>query len=185
MIPDVAPSPQSDRTLPTSRSAFGATPWFAPSLAAPDPPTVDATCVPCPWPSCHDPDSVKPSPATMRPCRSGCSASAPESRIATVAPVPSKPADQAPGASTCAVDWSSVDSTFRSSQSFSIEPAARLRGSVRSAQNAVAVALSSVSATLPMDSRTTPVSAPRGATVGSAGSAYSAIRGRVALRASS
>ncbi|MDQ0894336.1 hypothetical protein QFZ26_001891 [Agromyces ramosus] len=102
-----------------------------------------------------------------------------------MAPAPSKPADQASGAFTCAVDWSRVASTLRSSQIFSIEPAARLRGSVRSAQKAEAFALSSLSATLPIDSSTTPVSAPRGATVGVAGSAYCAMRGIVELLASS
>ncbi|MDQ0894335.1 hypothetical protein QFZ26_001890 [Agromyces ramosus] len=67
MIPEVDPEPPSVSTLPTSRSARGATPWFAPSLARPDPPTVDATCVPWPLPSFHDPNPVKSSPAMMRP----------------------------------------------------------------------------------------------------------------------
>lgn len=46
MIPESAPEPSSLRTLPTSRSAAGATPLLAPSEAAPDPAMVEATCVP-------------------------------------------------------------------------------------------------------------------------------------------
>ncbi len=89
MIQEIAPDPPSSRTLPTIRSAPGATPFFLPPLAAPDPPTVDATWVPWPWRSSVEPVSVKFSDAVIRPWRSGCSASAPLSRTATLVPVPS------------------------------------------------------------------------------------------------
>ncbi|CAM5256546.1 hypothetical protein SFIMM107S_01148 [Streptomyces griseus] len=89
MIQEAAPDPVSLRTLPTSRSVPGATPLFFPSLAAPEPPTVDATWVPWPWKSPVPAESVKFSDAVIRPWRSGCSASAPVSRTATLVPVPS------------------------------------------------------------------------------------------------
>ncbi|CAM5581675.1 hypothetical protein STANM309S_03379 [Streptomyces tanashiensis] len=60
-----------------------------PSLAAPEPPTVEMVWVPWPWWSPVVSESVKFSEATMRPLRSGCSASAPVSRTATLVPLPS------------------------------------------------------------------------------------------------
>jgi hypothetical protein len=44
MIEDISPLPNSSSTLPTSRSAPGATP--RPSDASPEPSAIEATCVP-------------------------------------------------------------------------------------------------------------------------------------------
>ena len=52
MIIESEPPPLSPRTLPMSSWVSGATPFLAPSLAAPEPPTVDAVWVP--WPCTSD-----------------------------------------------------------------------------------------------------------------------------------
>lgn len=67
----------------------GATPFFLPSLAAPVPPTVEVVWVPWPSWSSASGESVKFFDAVTRPLRSGCSASAPVSRTATLVPLPS------------------------------------------------------------------------------------------------
>ncbi len=48
MIWDSLPEPWSLSTLPTASAASGATPFSRPPEAAPLPPTVEVTCVPCP-----------------------------------------------------------------------------------------------------------------------------------------
>lgn len=48
MTQEDCPKPVLSSTLPTIRSAPGATPLYLPPDAAPDPTIVDATCVP--WP---------------------------------------------------------------------------------------------------------------------------------------
>ena len=48
MIHEVAPEPLSLSTLPFSSAAPGATPFFLPPLAAPEPPAVERVWVP--WP---------------------------------------------------------------------------------------------------------------------------------------
>ena len=122
MIIESEPPPLSPRTLPMSSCVSGATPFLAPSLAAPEPPTVDAVWVPWPCTSDSAPpcDPVKSWEATIRPCRSGCSASAPVSRTATFVPPPLSSSAQAWSAFTCFVERSRLAWTLRSSQIFSI-----------------------------------------------------------------
>ncbi len=77
--------------------APGATPLYLPFEAAPLPATMDATWVP--WPTRSVTSSGLPPPglpsgtklraAAIRPCRSGCAVSTPESMMPTFAPVPS------------------------------------------------------------------------------------------------
>lgn len=131
MIADSVPSCGVRQHLPTYRAAPGATPFFAPSEAAPDPAMVDATWVPCPTLSSVLSPGTKLLDATMAPLTSGCVASMPVSRTATLLPVPSKPSAQASGARTCGTDSLSVGSIFLSSHSLPIPvSASRDRGAV-------------------------------------------------------
>src|SRR5207248_2630675 len=116
MIQESSPLPSSVSTLPTISFAPGATPRYFPPEAAPDPVMMDATWVPCPWPSTVVPLSVKSLDAATFPWRSGWSGSRPVSRTATVTPVPSKPACHAAGAPICGTLWSSAARTLWSNQ---------------------------------------------------------------------
>lgn len=89
MIQDDWPRPALFSTLPTSSSAPGATPLRLPWEAAPEPAIVDATWVPCPWPSCTASSGTKLVDSAILPARSGCPASTPVSRTATLTPLPS------------------------------------------------------------------------------------------------
>lgn len=154
--------------MPLSSWAPGATPFFAPALAAPEPPTVEMVWVPWPWRSSTVSESVKFSAAATRPLRSGCSRSVPVSRTATLVPVPSNPAAHAAVAPTCLVERSRFAWTLPSSHSFfsGAEAAEREWGftlaPVTSAQKSAAFSLSAASATPPMEPRTSERSAPRG-----------------------
>jgi hypothetical protein len=103
MIHESSPYPSSARTLPTSRSAPGATPRSAPPEALPLPPTVDRVCVPWPLRSRAVSPGTKLTAWLTRPARSGWSRSAPVSSTATLTPAPSTPAAHAAGAPICAV----------------------------------------------------------------------------------
>jgi hypothetical protein len=88
-------------TLPIASFAPGATPLYLPPDFAPLPAMIEATCVPWPTTSSAFASVVKFSFAAIFPAKSGWVASMPESRIATVTPVPSRPACQAAGAPIC------------------------------------------------------------------------------------
>ncbi len=113
---DSVPKPSSPRTLPISRSAPGATPLRAPPEAAPEPPTIEATWVPCPKASPVPELPEKSCASLMRPDRSGWEASAPVSSTATFTSSPRLPVFQTSGAPICAVLRSSAARTRPSSQ---------------------------------------------------------------------
>jgi hypothetical protein len=71
MIHESRPQPALLSTLPTSRSAPGATPAYRPAEAAPEPAIVDAVWVPCPCPSCTGSPGTKLCAAATWPARSG------------------------------------------------------------------------------------------------------------------
>ena len=98
MIEDSEPEPPSPRTLPMTRPAPGATPLYFPAAAAPEPAMVEATWVPCPWPSLTVSPATKLLAATTFPVRSAWVSSKPVSRTATFTPLPSWPARHASGA---------------------------------------------------------------------------------------
>lgn len=97
MICDSLPEPWSSSTLPTASAAPGATPFSAPSDAAPVPATVEATCVPCPSRSATSCPSMKLRLTETCSARSGWVVSTPVSSTATVTPLPVSPASQAAG----------------------------------------------------------------------------------------
>ncbi|CAM5687878.1 hypothetical protein SCANM63S_06630 [Streptomyces canarius] len=105
------------------RSARGATPRRVPPDAAPLPPTIEATCVPCPKWSSVLALSEKSTASVMRPARSGWLASTPVSSTATLTPWPSSPAFQAVGALICAVLRSSTAFTLPSSDTRGVSAA--------------------------------------------------------------
>ncbi len=86
------------RTLPTNRSAPGATPLLSPPEAAPEPTIVPATCVPCPLTSVTASPGTKLAVPSIRPAKSGWLTSMPVSSTATLTPLPVYPAAQASGA---------------------------------------------------------------------------------------
>ena len=98
ITPDSKPNPVSSRTLALSRAASNATPLRCPSAAAPAPAMVAATRVPWPRWSPGSGVSEKLAWPARSPARSGCVASMPLSRTATVTPAPVRPACQAAGA---------------------------------------------------------------------------------------
>ncbi len=165
MIPESAPEPSSLRTLPTSRSAAGATPLFAPSDAAPDPAMVEATCVPWPFLSSTSSPGMKLRVPTRRSLTSGWSASMPVSRTATLVPLPSKPAAHASGAFTWGTDSASSASERPSSQSFAMPLSSERAPGVRvmASQKVRAPSLSALSAAPWMEARVRTFFAPRGA----------------------
>lgn len=90
MIASSGHCPWSSQTLPTSSLAPGATPLRRPLDAAPLPRTVEATWVPCPWPSLAPLGlPVKSTCPAMLADTSGWVASIPVSSTATFTPVPS------------------------------------------------------------------------------------------------
>lgn len=135
MTPESSPSPESSSTLPTRSRAPGATPAYFASVgdAAPEPAIVEATWVPWPARSTVSAAAEKFFTASIRSFRSGCVASTPESRTATLTPLPSYPAAWAAGAPICGTLLSRVAFTLPSSQIFLTfaEPVALVRVSHR------------------------------------------------------
>ncbi len=131
MICDSLPEPESFSTLPIARSAPGATPFSLPSEAAPLPPTVEATCVPCPLRSATSSPAMKLRLSVTRPARSGWPASTPLSSTATVTPLPVSPACQACGVPICALDSAMAAVTLPSSHTPST-PAPRVNSRQKS-----------------------------------------------------
>ena len=74
---------------------------YLPPEAAPEPATVDATCVPWPLPSVTSPLPLKSLVAPIRPAKSGWLASMPVSNTATVTPLPVRLRFHAAGAPIC------------------------------------------------------------------------------------
>ena len=120
MMPESEPNPSSSSTLASRIRAPGATPLCVPPDLAPDPATVDATCVPWPTWSTVLPESEKSFWAISTPLRSGCVSSTPVSSTATFTSVPSYPACQAVGAPICAVLLSRVALRRPSSHTWAI-----------------------------------------------------------------
>ncbi len=163
MICDSVPEPSSLRTLPTARTAPGATPFSLPSDPAPLPPTVEATWVPWPLRSATSSPSMKDFDSATRPARSGWVRSAPVSRTATLTPLPVSPASQASGVPIWALESAMAARTRPSSQTLTGAGAAVLRpaGAVKACQKAAGSV--AVTAAPPMLGRGRTVSAPRGA----------------------
>ncbi|CAM5247383.1 hypothetical protein STANM309S_05274 [Streptomyces tanashiensis] len=161
MICDSVPEPWSLRTLPTARVAPGATPFSLPSLAAPDPPTVEVTWVPWPPRSATSWPSMKDLVSAIRPARSGWPRSAPVSRTATLTPLPVSPASQAFGVPIWALDSAMAALTRPSSQTLPGAAARAVPRAVKPCQKAAGSV--AVTAAPPMLGRARTVSAPRGA----------------------
>jgi hypothetical protein len=126
---DIAPWPELFRTLPIISEAAGATPLNLPSEAAPEPATIEATCVPCPLPSTTEVSLVKLALLTIRPWKSGWDVSMPVSRTATFTPWPWNPLNQAVGAPIWMTLTSSEACTVLSSETRSIpRPSVRAPG---------------------------------------------------------
>jgi len=139
MIHESCPEPPSFSTFPLSSLTSGATPRYFPSLAAPLPVMIDATCVPCPTRSSSVSLRVKFFAPTTASDRSGCVASIPVSSTATVAPAPVCPAAQASGAPICATLRSRVARTGPSSQTCSAALAVGQNVPDRSTETAAAL----------------------------------------------
>ena len=131
-----------------------------PPLAAPEPPTVDAVWVPWPERRSAPPVTVKFWEAAIRPFRSGCSASAPVSRTATLVPVRRAGGPGLVGVHLL-VDWSRLAWTLRRARSSrSRRPSGA--GSVSVGEEVAACSLSAFSAMPSMSGGRLPASAPRG-----------------------